>query len=98
MTKFIILNKAEMMTLCFDKPLDICIDENHYTLCTEKYYLDQQNDDYKEYKDIKIKLKQFLMNAYDIRPSLSEKTVEEMIKRGTEFISLEKQKESEDEK
>ena len=45
------------------------------------------------YKDIKFKLKQFLMDNYDIRPSLSEKTVEEMFKKGAEFISLEEQAE-----
>lgn len=45
------------------------------------------------YEDIKLKLKQFLMDNYDIRPSLSEKTVEEMFKRGTEFISLKEQAE-----
>ena len=40
MTKFIVLNKADMMALCLNKPVDICIDENYGVLCTEKYYLE----------------------------------------------------------
>ena len=55
-----------------------------------------QKSSISHYEDIKFKLKQFLMDTYDIRPSLSEKTVEEMFKRGTEFISLEEQKEREE--
>ena len=45
-----------------------------------------------KYEDIKSLLKNFIMNTYDIRPSLAEKTVEEMFKRGAEFISIEEQK------
>ena len=45
-----------------------------------------------KYKDIKSLLKNYIMNTYDIRPSLAEKTVEEMFKKGAEFISKEEQK------
>jgi hypothetical protein len=45
-----------------------------------------------EYTEMCEELKYFLMYQYDIRPSLAEKTVEEMFKKGTEFISLEEQK------
>ena len=41
------------------------------------------------YEDIKILLKTFLMNQYDIRPSLAERTVEEMFKKGVDYISKE---------
>lgn len=44
------------------------------------------------YEDIKILLKNFLMNQYDIRPSLAEKTVDEMFRKATEYISLEEQR------
>ena len=42
-----------------------------------------------KYEDIKILLKEFLMNQYDIRPSLAERTVEEMFKKGVDYISKE---------
>lgn len=58
-------------------------------------YVFEQKSSKSYYEDIRFKLKQFLMNTYDISPSLSEKTVDEMFKRGTEFISLEEQEESE---
>lgn len=45
------------------------------------------------YEDIKALLKTFLMNQYDIRPSLAEKATEEMFKRGVDFISKEEQQE-----
>lgn len=45
-----------------------------------------------KYEDIKLLLKNYIMNTYDIRPSLAEKTVEEMFKKGEEFISKEEQK------
>ena len=47
------------------------------------------------YKDIRFILKQYLMESYDIRPTLAEETIEEMFRRGTEFISLEEQAEKE---
>ena len=46
-----------------------------------------------EYTEIKSLLKTFLMNQYDIRPSLAEKAVEVMFLHVSEFISLEEQKE-----
>lgn len=46
-----------------------------------------------KYDEIKILLKNFLMNQYDIRPSLAERTVELMFTKGAEYISLEEQKE-----
>lgn len=46
------------------------------------------------YEEICKTLKTFLMYQYDIRPSLAEKTVGEMFKKGAEFISLEEQKTS----
>ena len=48
-----------------------------------------------KYEDIKSLLKNFLMNQYDIRPSLAERTVELMFTKGAEYISLEEQKEKE---
>lgn len=45
-----------------------------------------------KYKDIKNLLKNFLMNQYDIRPSLAERTVDEMFRKGAEYISLEEQR------
>ena len=51
-----------------------------------------------EYTDIKSLLKTFLMNQYDIRPSLAERAVEVMFMRGAEFISLEEQKKKENRK
>lgn len=45
-----------------------------------------------KYEDIKILLKNFLMNQYDIRPSLAEKTVDEMFRKAAEYISLEEQR------
>jgi hypothetical protein len=44
------------------------------------------------YEDIKIALKNFLMDQYDIRPSLAERTVDEMFRKGVEYISLEEQR------
>lgn len=44
------------------------------------------------YEDIKILLKNFLMNQYDIRPSLAEKTVDKMFIKAAEYISLEEQR------
>ena len=35
----------------------------------------------------------FLMNEYDVRPSLAEKTVEVMFNKAVEYISLEEQRE-----
>ena len=46
------------------------------------------------YKDVRFMLQNFLIFHYDIRPSLAEKTVDEMFKTCTQFISLEMQKES----
>lgn len=46
-----------------------------------------------KYEDIRSLLKNYIMDTYDIRPSLAEKTVEEMFKKGAEFISKEEQKE-----
>lgn len=43
--------------------------------------------------DIRSLLKNYIMNTYDISPSLAEKAVEEMFKKGAEFISKEEQKE-----
>ena len=37
--------------------------------------------------------KKFLMDTYDVRPSLAEKTVEVMFNKAAEYISLEEQKE-----
>ena len=45
-----------------------------------------------KYEDIKNLLKNFLMNQYDIRPSLAERTVDEMFRKGAEYISLEEQR------
>ena len=44
------------------------------------------------YEDIKIALKNFLMDQYDIRPALAERTVDEMFRKGVEYISLEEQR------
>lgn len=99
MRKFVILDKADMTALCLNKPVDFCIDGIHGVLCTEDYYLknvvNQQPKTVSNYEDIKIKLKQFLMESYDIRPSLSDKTVEEMFKRGLDVISFDQQTEKE---
>lgn len=35
----------------------------------------------------------YLMNEYDVRPSLAEKTVEVMFNKAAEYISLEEQRE-----
>lgn len=67
-----------------------------YIQSNEEPYIFEQKSNASYYEDIRLKLKQFLMENYNINPSLSEKTIDEMFKRGTEFISLEEQKESED--
>lgn len=46
-----------------------------------------------KYDEMKILLKNFLMNQYDIRPSLADKTVEKMFMEAVSYISLEEQKE-----
>ena len=45
------------------------------------------------YEDIKGLLKNYLMNQYDIRPSLAEKAVEVMFVKGADYISIEEQRE-----
>ena len=45
-----------------------------------------------KYEEIKMLLKNYLMNQYDIRPSLAEKTVEKVFMEAANFISLEIQK------
>ena len=45
-----------------------------------------------KYEEIRSLLKNYIMNTYDIRPSLAEKTVEEMFKKCVDFISIEEQK------
>lgn len=50
-----------------------------------------QGDKGMRYEDIKALLKNFLMDQYDIRPSLAERTVNEMFMKGAEYISLEEQ-------
>lgn len=47
-----------------------------------------------KFDEIKILLKNFLMNQYDIRPSLADKTVEKMFVEAVNYISLEEQKEN----
>jgi hypothetical protein len=46
-----------------------------------------------KFDEIKILLKNFLINQYDIRPSLADKTVEKMFVEAVNYISLEEQKE-----
>ncbi len=46
-----------------------------------------------EYEDLKKVLKDFLMNTYDIRPSLAESTVAVMFVAGVNYISEKEQEE-----
>ena len=47
------------------------------------------------YDDIKAKLKDYLMETYDIKPSLAERAVNKMFIVVTDYIAQEEQKESE---
>ena len=49
------------------------------------------------FQDIKLILKVYLMNRYDIKPSLADKCVEEMFLKAINIISLDMQEESKDE-
>lgn len=42
---------------------------------------------------LKELIKIYLMETYDVRPSIADKTVEVMLNKGAEFISLEEQRE-----
>lgn len=44
-----------------------------------------------EYEDLKKVLKDFLMNTYDIRPSLAESTIAVMFVAGVNYISEKEQ-------
>ena len=44
-----------------------------------------------KYEELKVLLKEFLMNHYDIRPSLAERTVDHMFLEAVNFISIEDQ-------
>lgn len=46
-----------------------------------------------EYEDLKKELKDFLMNTYDIRPSLAERTFQLMFETAADYISREEQEE-----
>lgn len=48
------------------------------------------------YMEIKDILKRYLMETYDIRPSLAEKTVEVMFYKGADYISTMNMKEESD--
>lgn len=60
--------------------------------CYDRQPIIRTGDMDMRYEDIKIALKNFLMDQYDIRPSLAEKTVDEMFRKATEYISLEEQR------
>ena len=38
MTRFIILSKVDMLTLCNDKPVTVYINKKPYVLCTDGYF------------------------------------------------------------
>jgi len=44
MTEFIILNEAEMLALCNDKPVTAYINKKPYVLCTEEYFEKQRKE------------------------------------------------------
>ena len=43
MTEFVILSRADMLTLCYDKPVTVYIDKKPYVLCTDEYFEKQRN-------------------------------------------------------
>ena len=42
MTEFIVLSRADMLTLCDDKPVTVYIDKKFYVLCTDEYFEKQR--------------------------------------------------------
>ena len=48
MTKFIILNREDMLALCGNKPVTFYVDKKPYVLCTEECYEKQINGENKE--------------------------------------------------
>lgn len=43
MTEFIILSRADMLTLYNNKPVTVYIDKKLYVLCTDEYFEKQMN-------------------------------------------------------
>lgn len=41
MTQFIILDRCDILNLNKDKPVEICIDNRKYVLCSDEYYTTQ---------------------------------------------------------
>lgn len=44
MTEFVILSRADILTLCDDKPVTVYVDKKPYVLCTDEYFEKQRNE------------------------------------------------------
>ena len=44
MTEFVILSRADILTLCDDKPVTVYVDKKPYVLCTDEYFEEQRNE------------------------------------------------------
>ena len=44
MTEFIIFSRADILTLCDDKPVTVYIDKKPYVLCTDEYFEKQRKE------------------------------------------------------
>ena len=44
MTEFFILSRADILTLCDDKPITVYVDKKLYVLCTDEYFEKQRKE------------------------------------------------------
>ena len=44
MSEFIILSRADILTLCDDKPVTVYVDKKPYVLCSDEYFEKQRNE------------------------------------------------------
>lgn len=64
MTAFIILSRADMLSLCNDKPVTVYVDKKPYVLCTDEYFEKQRTEPHAESEGRAIEIQNILTQLH----------------------------------